>query len=542
MFRSPAIRTRLVLLVCMLATLLAVTGITGLHGMSGSNERLKAVYENQTLPLVELGSALDSMHRIRVHVLAAALFADKREVVEEQLRHIPELDAAIGTARSAVLALPLTAEEKATVMRIDDGWNGYVAVRNQVMEAIRSGDRDRASAIMQATGAGEKYNEAVRSLRRLMDLKAAATGMQFGQAALAYDELRRATVAVIVAGLLAGMVVAAWIIRSITRPLREAVAVAERIAAGNLRGALPAAGRDEIGQLLGAVASMQSALATTVAAIRASSAELNGAAGVLSAASCQVAASSSEQSSAAAAVAAAIEQMTVSIDQVAASASEAENISRQAGNLADEGGEVIHGAVGEMSSIAQTVSRSSQLIAALEQQSGAISAIVDVIREIADQTNLLALNAAIEAARAGEQGRGFAVVADEVRKLSERTGQSTREIAEMIASIQDGTRSAVASMETGVRQVGHGVTLANQAGESITGIKRSAAGVVHAVCEISRALKEQSAASNEVAVNVARITEMTEENTAATRGTAEAARRLAELAGALELAVGHFSV
>lgn len=195
-----------------------------------------------------------------------------------------------------------------------------------------------------------------------------------------------------------------------------------------------------------------------------------------------------------------------------------------------------------MSNIAQTVSQSSDVIEALEQKSAEISAIVSVIRDIAGQTNLLALNAAIEAARAGEQGRGFAVVADEVRKLSERTGESTREIAGMIASIQSGTRSAVASMETGVRQVGQGVTLANRAGQSITGIKISAAGVVHAVSEISLALKEQSAASNEVAINVARITEMSEENSEATRQTAEAAQRLAVLAGSLELAVGHFSV
>ena len=195
-----------------------------------------------------------------------------------------------------------------------------------------------------------------------------------------------------------------------------------------------------------------------------------------------------------------------------------------------------------MSNIAQTVSQSSDVIAALEQKSAEISAIVSVIRDIAGQTNLLALNAAIEAARAGEQGRGFAVVADEVRKLSERTGESTREIAGMIASIQSGTRSAVASMETGVRQVGQGVTLANRAGQSITGIKISAAGVVHAVSEISLALKEQSAASNEVAINVARITEMSEENSEATRQTAEATQRLAVLAGSLELAVGHFSV
>ncbi|WP_332673366.1 methyl-accepting chemotaxis protein [Aromatoleum sp.] len=542
MFKNSKISTRLAVLIGALVTLLVVTGLAGLQGMAGSNARLKSVYDNRVVPLVLLGSALDDMHTIRVLVLGAANAAENAAEVDKRLGEIPRLDTALGEKRSALLALPMSAEEKGMIARIDDGWGSYVAARADVIEAVRGGDRDKASEIMKASGAGEKYNDAVRAVRGLMDMQAQAGAQQFEGATAEFASTRAVTVGMIVAGVLFGVAIATWVIRSITRPLQQAVGIADRIAQGNLDGAIPPGGRDEIGQLLASLRTMRDALSATVTKIRAGADELHGAADLLSAASTQVAASSAEQSNAAAGVAAAIEQMTVSIEQVSASAADAESISRQAGSLSDQGSDVIHGAVAEMANIAQTVARSAHVIGELEQKSGEISAIINVIQEIADQTNLLALNAAIEAARAGEQGRGFAVVADEVRKLAERTSQSTREIAAMIDTIQNGTRSAVGSMETGVRQANQGVTLANQAGEAITSIKGGAAGVVHAVREISLALKEQSAASNEVAMNVARINEMSEENSEATRQTAAAAQSVAVLAGALQRAVGHFEV
>jgi methyl-accepting chemotaxis protein len=198
--------------------------------------------------------------------------------------------------------------------------------------------------------------------------------------------------------------------------------------------------------------------------------------------------------------------------------------------------------VDEMSRISASVRESSAVILDLEQRSRDISAIVKAIKEIAEQTNLLALNAAIEAARAGEQGRGFAVVADEVRKLAERTTLSTQEIAGMIDQIQKGTRTAVSSMEAGMRRVDSGVELAGQAGDAIGRIKASAEQVVGVVDSISAALREQSAASNDIARKVEQIAQMSEENTAAVQNTAVTARDLGQLSAFLESAVKRFNI
>jgi len=184
----------------------------------------------------------------------------------------------------------------------------------------------------------------------------------------------------------------------------------------------------------------------------------------------------------------------------------------------------------------------SNIIQSLEQQSNEISAIVNVIKEIADQTNLLALNAAIEAARAGEQGRGFAVVADEVRKLAERTSKSTQEIGTMIDKIQNGTREAVTNIESGVTTGISGVALANKAGESITQIKAEAANLAQVVSDISDALKEQSIASNDVAKNVEKIAQMTEENNTAALQSANSANYLEKLASSLHVSISHFKI
>jgi methyl-accepting chemotaxis protein len=266
------------------------------------------------------------------------------------------------------------------------------------------------------------------------------------------------------------------------------------------------------------------------------------AAGKLSVSSRSVAASSQSQNDATTSMAAAVEEVTTSIDHVADSSQETHNIARKSGELSLQGSEVVQAAAAEMSKIADSVNQSSQFIQQLGEHSNQISAIVNVIKEIADQTNLLALNAAIEAARAGEQGRGFAVVADEVRKLAERTARSTDEITGMIGSIQSGTRHAVDSMQEGSTRVTEGVVMANRAGDSMNQIKEGADQVIAAVSDISSALREQSAASNQVAQEVEKIAHMTEENSAAANEIAREAQQLESLAATLENAVRRFKV
>jgi len=208
--------------------------------------------------------------------------------------------------------------------------------------------------------------------------------------------------------------------------------------------------------------------------------------------------------------------------------------------LSHKGSEIIRGAAAEMGKIGASVTASSQIIATLEQQSREISEVVNVIKEIADQTNLLALNAAIEAARAGEQGRGFAVVADEVRKLAERTTQSTSEVAVTIQKIQADTQNAVKSMDASVDQVQSGTALTQQAGSSIVVIESAAKRVAAVVNDITHSLKEQTSASNEVARNIENIATMVEANNIAASKAASSAQQLEQLAEELARTVGTF--
>jgi methyl-accepting chemotaxis protein len=331
------------------------------------------------------------------------------------------------------------------------------------------------------------------------------------------------------------------VIKTIGGDPQNALQVTQRIAAGDLTSDIICATGDTTSVLAGMKA-MQQTLRTIIEEIGNGAGQLSTASDQLLNASEEVARRSQQQSESASSMAAAVEEMTVSIDQVAANAREAHNISVQAGDLSGKGTHIIQNAAAEMHKISDAVQSSSEIIENLGRQSDQITSIVKTIRDIADQTNLLALNAAIEAARAGEQGRGFAVVADEVRKLAERTSLSTAEIAGMVERIQNGTRDAIGSMESGVKLAGKGVELAGQAGASITEIREGALRVMQVVNNISDSIREQGAASNDIAKNVELIARMSEESASAVQETASAARHLQQLSSSLNNSVSRFKL
>jgi len=336
-----------------------------------------------------------------------------------------------------------------------------------------------------------------------------------------------------------------WFVnRSVSVPLDHLSQNLAQIAEGegDLTRRLKVEHQDEIGKTSIIFNTFMDKIQSVVTDVKKSAEQVMATAHQLTAAAQELTGSSDQQSEATVAMAAAIEEITVSIATVADNAGNAQNMAIEAGHLSSEGAETVRSAVGEMGKISESVGHSTQMIRELDAKSTQISNIVNVIKEIADQTNLLALNAAIEAARAGEQGRGFAVVADEVRKLAERTTVSTQEIGKMIAAIQASTQSSVQGMDLSSAQVQEGMRMVERSGDSMTHIEGSTDKVREAVNEISSALREQSSAANQLAQEVEKIAQKSEKNGFLAKQSSGAAKHLEEQALTLKQAVDRFKV
>ena len=316
--------------------------------------------------------------------------------------------------------------------------------------------------------------------------------------------------------------------------------VVKQVAAGDLSVEIPVANTDST-SLLAAMKVMQSNLQKLIGEIQTNADMVTSAAKKMTIAAENVAGSSQQQSASSLEIAAAMEQSTVSINLMSDSANQAQTISGDSESLMNETSGVVSEAVNRIAKIATVVEQASQTVRTLGQESENVSKIVLVIKEVADQTNLLALNAAIEAARAGEQGRGFAVVADEVRKLAERTTQSTQEITTMISSMQSSARDAVTCIEDAVANVNEGVILTKRVGESVSRLGASSHEVKGVIIDVSSALREQNAASNEIARNVEQIAQTGERNSGAVGAVAKAATELQQLANSLTDSARHFT-
>ncbi|MBB5018648.1 methyl-accepting chemotaxis protein [Chitinivorax tropicus] len=338
--------------------------------------------------------------------------------------------------------------------------------------------------------------------------------------------------------------VAAWLIaRSITKPLGDLqVIMADIEQSGDLTRKIPSIGNDEISHTSHAFNNLIESLRLALNEAQRSAAELRDASLNLNNASEQVSKASGMQVEAASSTAAAVEQMTVSIGLVASNSRDVEYDAKMGLDLSRKSTDIANTTSKEIKLIADVISQSTQVIGSLSQRSQEIGGIAQVIKDIADQTNLLALNAAIEAARAGEQGRGFAVVADEVRKLAERTSQATAEISRVIDAVQQDTHSAVRSMSDASERVNKGVTLTEQVSSSLDEISHFSSATTSKMAEISTAIAEQSAASTQIAQNIEQIAQMSDENSNAIRQTTHLASRLRETAETLDSLVRRFRI
>ena len=362
------------------------------------------------------------------------------------------------------------------------------------------------------------------------------------------QDTEKSTSAQAIAIILASMAILAGAILHIRsgmdRSLAQALELANKVAAGDLRAntSSAAAGADEIGRLNAALESMRADLAATVRSIAQSSLTLVQTSDKLSAEATRANHSIQAQTSATAGAAAAVEQLTVSIDHVGNSSADADGLARAAGERAGESARNVADASGKIQRVSEQVEQTSVQIKSLSNQVLEIGNITQVIKDLAEQTNLLALNAAIEAARAGEQGRGFAVVADEVRKLAEKTANSVQDISGVIQNIQSGVAATTESMESSRLAVQDVVRAAGAANESMALISGSTASAGKAISDISDALREQRSASTDLARNVESIAAMSDENLATIQSVSQTAGDLHALAANLEHAVHKFTV
>ncbi|WP_414154743.1 methyl-accepting chemotaxis protein [Pseudomonas sp. BNK-43-a] len=355
-------------------------------------------------------------------------------------------------------------------------------------------------------------------------------------------EARTLQIGATLLALLIGVLAAVIITRQITRPLRETLAVVEKIAGGDLTHNLQVTRRDELGVLQQGIARMGTTLRDLISGIRDGVTQIASAAEELSAVTEQTSAGANSQKVETDQVATAMHEMAATVQEVARNAEQASLAATNADGEARAGDKVVGEAINQIERLAAEVNRSTEAMNLLQQESQKIGSVMDVIKSVAEQTNLLALNAAIEAARAGEAGRGFAVVADEVRGLAQRTQKSTEEIEELVASLQNGTQQVANAMLGSRTLTDSSVELARKAGASLESITSTVSGIQSMNQQIAAAAEQQSAVAEEISRSILNVRDVSEQTAAASDETAASSVELARLGGQLQTLVSHFRV
>ncbi len=525
-------------LILFLVVFLSILVISRLVTMDAESVRIQADLSNKTrvntINMAVKDNAIASME-----MLLNSDSAINAKIIEQIQARNAQNDALLATLSEELAG---SAADQKLLEAIKKERGLYVAGLEKVVSLVKEGKREEASYV-----AGEEMIPMLvpflTAVKNLDDFQESKVNLSTQQIQATASAIRNLAIIVGIAVVLIGLFSAVSIIHSITSPLNRMRSTITNVGkSGDFTQRVALENSDEVGETAKAFDELLGGLQQTLSRVLDSAGKVSISAQTLSASSGHLASSASRQSESTSAMAAAVEQMTVTTNQVSDSAREALDISRHSGELSSSGGEIIDKASKEMAQIANTVRDTSMTIEQVGQHSNEISSVVQLIKDIADQTNLLALNAAIEAARAGEQGRGFAVVADEVRKLAERTAQATDDITRMIVLVQQSSHSAVLAMSTSVEEVGNGVTLANQAGDMIIEIKVGAKRVVDVVNHISLSLSEQCSANDNLSDQVERVAQMTEENSQAAAETSLEAEKLKVLANNLQVAVGRFKI
>lgn len=499
------------------------------------------VSDNALPSIVQAGKIGEFRLRYRIRSLEYML--EQRPGEREKLEaSMASLNKSLIESIDAYVPLISSDTDRAILGRVREKAAAYEESVLRAVALLKQGRGDEATQLQNSewVSRANQLRDEVNALVKFNEDAAAALSTE---SKAARDQATLAGWSAVVLGPLLALGMSIWVAGLISSRLQQLVSAAGKISSGNLADdSLPEASRDEVGQLVGAMKQMQQALRDTIRATRDNANALISTGRELGDGVQQMERSVAVQSSASSAIAANVEELTVSINHVSDNTGDASRLAQDSDRQAREGRRTVDQLIDEINQVSGVVTTASERIGGLAIESEKISNIVQVIKDIAEQTNLLALNAAIEAARAGEHGRGFAVVADEVRKLSERTAQSTREITAMVESIQNSTQQVVTEIDRGVGAVQNSVDHARQAGDTIGTLQDIARQVAEMISEVDVALREQSAASSEVAKRIEEIATHAEETSAATAEAARSAQTLNNVASQMQSSVSHFRI
>src|SRR5580704_835643 len=540
-FLDKRIGTKLILGFATVLALTAVLGVVAIAKLAAVRATTVDMAENWMVSI----NALNNMR----FAMATARRMELRMIIAKTAEEDEELGRSVDTAMAdfkknqAIYVPTITGPEERKfyddIAATSDEFARGLARVNELQAHGKAAEADQLSMGAQK----ESFDKAAAAIQKDIDFNSQGATAAEALSAQIYSSARWWVMGLLVGCVTLGFVLATWIARMIARPVQEAAEVAKRIAAGDLTGSdLLIHSRDEIGELSESINAMQHSLRDTISSVSASAERIATASEEFSATAAEQAAGAETQKDQTHQVATAMQEMSSTVQQVSDNSNKAAEASRNAADTARKGGSIVDDTLSKMRAIADSVGQTAKKVQELGKSSNQIGEIIGVIDDIADQTNLLALNAAIEAARAGEQGRGFAVVADEVRKLAERTSKATKEITQMIQNIQTETKSAVEAMQSGTKQVELGVESTTKAGSSLQEIITTSEQVGNMVMLIATAATEQASATDEINSNIEQIAKITQETATGANESAKAVHELSSLATELHSIVSKFKI
>ena len=523
-----------------IALLVVLLGVFAVNRMTQIRQSSMDMSATQLPSVTSLGIITENVLRLRILSFRVLVNREPAALQEAETR-MSALGDKVKAAQASYAALPAGPEEAALYKTFVTTLDNYFKAQAEMLALSRQGKVEDVRLLIN-TRIKDGTDLMGEQLNKLIAINAADAKDADADAEHSYQGAITGVIAVsVVAALLT--VLLAWLLtRSIVAPLRKAVEVAETIASGNLSKVIEDDGKDEPARLLGALAAMQANLRQTIQHIAGSATQLASAAEELSAVTEEASKGLQQQNNEIDQAATAVNEMTAAVEEVARNAVSTSEASSQSNQAAREGRDRVVETVGAIQTMTQDVQNTSVLIEGLATQGRDIGKVLDVIRAIAEQTNLLALNAAIEAARAGEAGRGFAVVADEVRALAHRTAQSTQEIEKMVAGIQNGTGEAVQSMQQSNQRTQNTLEMARAAGVALEQITQSISLINERNLVIASASEEQAQVSREVDRNLVNIRDLATQSAAGANQTSAASHELSRLAVDLNGMVARFVI